>query len=702
MSMRVTQSTMYSNMVSNMQKSLSSYMETMEQGSSQMKINRPSDDPAGTYRAMMTRNEIAQTEQLKQNIDTAKGWLTLADSVLSTQVPNALTSLKALAEQGATGTYTADQRMMMADEARAYFGQIMNLANSRFEGKSIFAGHKYDESAYQQGWGVTTWDESFIKYPDPKDPNKFLDKSTDKNDLLSYSEILTNSERTVMVQFYNSGAGGGGELKGDGTEKFRISNDGGKNWYEGTVGTEQVTVMEVKDGTKIEHKVKNLVIEADSAPYTFKVTLRQYRSPADPLYDETKNFTDDANKINWNYKYAEGDSVSATNGTMLYVRPAAFYQGDDNDPPAQVTVMPNNTRGNIRFENGDNDKFKDATVTGRIDKAIQLTIKGVNPGTGKVTYEYFALDDPDNLIKGESDGLNKIYVLGAAIELARDEENDVDKLLGTGDVDTVFTIGTPATNKFNGARVQGTFPGNTLVRIDATDDRTKEFNYSYSTDEGVTWVQLKGKLGDRHIVIPGGYIDLDPYKTTPITAVELGDEGTQFLVHASRADLNYEVMPGISVAVNNVGKDIFGGIYVKRDERDDHPIEYADSTGHFDHEGQTLAQVGENDLFEILGEFIGYLETNNQEGCQKVLAAITQAEKNVLSAAATIGGRETTVNMAQDWATVTKLDLDERLSYIEDIDLTELLTRLTRQQITYQTILQSSSKIMNLSLANYV
>ncbi len=42
------------------------------------------------------------------------------------------------------------------------------------------------------------------------------------------------------------------------------------------------------------------------------------------------------------------------------------------------------------------------------------------------------------------------------------------------------------------------------------------------------------------------------------------------------------------------------------------------------------------------------------------------------------------------------------MSYVEDIDLTELLTKLTRQQLTYQTVLQSSSMIMKLSLANYV
>ncbi|WP_302548584.1 hypothetical protein [uncultured Desulfovibrio sp.] len=39
---------------------------------------------------------------------------------------------------------------------------------------------------------------------------------------------------------------------------------------------------------------------------------------------------------------------------------------------------------------------------------------------------------------------------------------------------------------------------------------------------------------------------------------------------------------------------------------------------------------------------------------------------------------------------------------IEDIDLTELLSKLTRQQLTYQTVLQSSSLIMQMSLANYL
>ena len=115
MAIRVTQNTMYDKMTSQMQKSLAAYMESNEQGSSQKKINRPSDDPAGTYRVLVTRNDISATTQYQSNVDTAKGWLSLADNVLGTQLSNSLTSLKALAEQAATGTYSAENRKQIAD-----------------------------------------------------------------------------------------------------------------------------------------------------------------------------------------------------------------------------------------------------------------------------------------------------------------------------------------------------------------------------------------------------------------------------------------------------------------------------------------------------------------------------------------------------------------------------------------------------------
>ena len=52
----------------------------------------------------------------------------------------------------------------------------------------------------------------------------------------------------------------------------------------------------------------------------------------------------------------------------------------------------------------------------------------------------------------------------------------------------------------------------------------------------------------------------------------------------------------------------------------------------------------------------------------------------------------------------TKIYIQEkkRVPAVEDIDLTELLTNLTRQQMTYSMVLQSSSMIMQLNLSNYL
>lgn len=46
--------------------------------------------------------------------------------------------------------------------------------------------------------------------------------------------------------------------------------------------------------------------------------------------------------------------------------------------------------------------------------------------------------------------------------------------------------------------------------------------------------------------------------------------------------------------------------------------------------------------------------------------------------------------------------MEDRVSAIEDVDLTELIARLARQQMSYQSVLQSSSMIMQLSLMNYL
>lgn len=539
MAIRVTQHTMYNNMVGHMQKNLGAYMESVEQGSSQKKINRPSDDPAGTYRVLTTRVDIDSTKQYQENVDTAKGWLNLADDVLSRQATTAITGLKTLAEQASTGTYNAQQRKIMADQARQYFGQLLNLSNTEFEGNSIFAGHKYDKNAFEEGLAATTWDENWSKVVNS-----------------GGIKIEGATEDSIGIQFPTTPPGGDVTLAKD--VKFRWTNDGGENWQTGTVVEENGNFVLKPEGTGVVITIPSTYTDADG---------KQQPIPTLKGADQEKK------------------DGFMSNGTSFIVRPTAIYQGDDKDPPVDVTSLVGNL-ANVKAE-------------GAFGNNVMVRVDGIMNAQGKFE-----------------------------------------------DVDLANNIG-------------------------------KDFYWSYSTDGGSTWVTAKGTItadstNNMRLPIPGGYVDISG--ATTINA------GSEILVHPSRADLDYEIMKDTYLSVNSVGKDVFGGYY----------------------NGKPAMEDGNQNLFEVVGSFIGYLECNSQEGAQKTLAALTTAEEKMLKEATRIGGMENRLEMAADVLTFQKIDQEERLSYVEDIDLTELLTKLTRQQLTYQTVLQSSSMIMQLSLANYI
>lgn len=519
MAIRITHSNMYGGMINDMQKTLSAYMESVTQGSTQKRINRPSDDPAGTFRVLTARNQIQNTDQYKTNVETAQGWLQLADNVVATQTNNALTQLKELAEQASTDTYTAEQRQIMAEEARALFGTLLNLSNTEFDGKSIFAGHRYDNNAFEEHLAVTSWDEN---WGEAAAQGAF--------------KIDGASDSTIMVQFTSDGAVGDDDLN------YRWSADGGQTWTEAT-----------------------LAANADPAVETFTITANGVQ-----LYVPRG--------LNTSAAVVE-DGPGANNGTLLYIRPSAVYQGDDNNPPPDINIM----GGQVGLE---------ASATGNFGKDVLVRF-------------------------------------------------DTEANLATA--------------------------GN-------------EFTYSYSTDGGNNWVTAKGTTtgGDSlRLTIPGGYMD---FNTDGIAGGSTIPAGAQVMVHPDRADLNFEIMEDTYVSVNSVGMEIFGGYY----------------------DGKPALPTEQN-IFELAGEFIAYLECDNRDGCAQVLAKLTNdCMPYVESQAAKIGAKETRVETVYDILDFRKLDQEELLSNVEDIDLTELLTNLTRQQMTYSMVLQSSSMIMQLNLSNFI
>jgi len=204
--MRVSLRNQYSNFLYNLQDTQSRLMDLNMQASSQKRINKPSDDPVGTARVLNYRTSLSSIDQYRSNIDTAKGWLNLADESMI-QTSTLLTKLKGLAEQGATGTMTASDREATSYEVRQIFSQLVNLANTRYEGKSIFGGQKFEESAFEEALMVYDQDGT------------------------SLGLVTGQSSRSFVVQFV--GAEGDTALV-SGKPACRFSQDGGATWEAGT------------------------------------------------------------------------------------------------------------------------------------------------------------------------------------------------------------------------------------------------------------------------------------------------------------------------------------------------------------------------------------------------------------------------------------------------------------------------------------
>jgi len=515
---------LFNTYISNMNTSLTNLVETNIQAQTQKKVNRPSDDPVGMARILDHRETLATVKQYRDNIDTAKGWLSLSDTTL-TQVSTILTRAKELAEQGASGTLTDDNREQISYEARQLFQQLVSLANTEYEGKSIYAGHKVEDNAFAERLWMTT-----------NDPNVSSQDFT----------ITGSAEKTIVVQFLDNGV-----IGTDPNIRYRYSKDGGDTFVDGVLtGTSNTldfggVTMTLENGTPV--------------------------------------------------KETAAGNTNDTDGTWMWIRPTAVYKGDDED-------------------------------------AIDVVGMNTDLGGGRT-------------------------------------------------------------------KAEGSFSKDVVVRIDNTTDLASQIDYSYSLDGGVTWTDGNVKTADgvasnAVLTIPGGTLTI--FSNTGGGGTNALGSGAQFVVHPDTAAMNVQIQENEYVRINDVGKDIFGGVYQQPGATEASVVFSGDSM-----------LVGSNNtatqnMFETMGNLVAFLETNNQTGVQQCLESLNLSQKHILTKAADVGGRENRLAVADQVLSSLELNEKDRISHIEDVDVGELMTKLSQQQIVYEAVLKSSSMIMKMKLLDYI
>lgn len=134
--------------LANMQRNLAEMSRLQAEASSGRRLNRPSDDPAGTADALTLRRERSATAQYSRNAQDGLAWLNLADSALSS-TSALLRRARDLTVQGSnTATMNSEAREALASELDGIRQALLDQANTTYLGRNIFAGTSGEATAF--------------------------------------------------------------------------------------------------------------------------------------------------------------------------------------------------------------------------------------------------------------------------------------------------------------------------------------------------------------------------------------------------------------------------------------------------------------------------------------------------------------------------------------------------------------------------
>lgn len=156
--MRITNSTMVDSFLDDLNVNLNKMQKTQDQLASGKNIRRPSDDPYGAVRQMQLENEVDRNNQYLQNIEDSKEWMNTTDTALG-QITDSLQRIRELMISSANGAKTQSDIDANKAEVLQQIEQIVQIANTQFDGKYVFSGKELTEKPFSyQGDGKISLD----------------------------------------------------------------------------------------------------------------------------------------------------------------------------------------------------------------------------------------------------------------------------------------------------------------------------------------------------------------------------------------------------------------------------------------------------------------------------------------------------------------------------------------------------------------
>ncbi|RBY89532.1 flagellar hook protein [Blastococcus sp. TF02A-30] len=158
--MRITQRAVTLTSLQGLNRNLDALGRLQNQLTSGRLVNKPSDSPTATNRAMQTRAEQASVAQQARNVTDAKSWLEQGSSTLLDMM-NMTQRVRDLTVQGLNeGAVSTTSQQALATEVASLREGLLNMANTKVMGRPLFGGvtagpNAYDPAGTYIGTAVT-------------------------------------------------------------------------------------------------------------------------------------------------------------------------------------------------------------------------------------------------------------------------------------------------------------------------------------------------------------------------------------------------------------------------------------------------------------------------------------------------------------------------------------------------------------------
>lgn len=144
--MRITNKIMQNNNLSNINTNKVYQDILSNQMSTQKKVNRPSDDPVVSIRALRLRGNVTEvTQYYSKNIPDAESWLSVTEDALK-NLTSIITDMIKQCTKGADGKLKSEDREIILEQLKALGDEVYSTADADYAGRYVFTGYRTDTS----------------------------------------------------------------------------------------------------------------------------------------------------------------------------------------------------------------------------------------------------------------------------------------------------------------------------------------------------------------------------------------------------------------------------------------------------------------------------------------------------------------------------------------------------------------------------